>query len=108
VGTRALAVVAATVVALVGCAGPDPMIERIDLVAPRLPGHVRVELVVVNRSGGHGQIQIEIRLREARSGRELAAEHPLELDAHQHVELIVEIPAPEGAYTAEARALYPD
>jgi hypothetical protein len=105
VGARALAILVAT---LVACAGPDPAIERVDIVAPRLPGQVRVELVVVNRTGGHGQVQIEIRLRDARSRGEVAAERPLEIAGHQRLELIVDIPAPDGEYTAEARALYPD
>ena len=104
-GARALAILAA---ALVACAGPDVRIERIEIIAPRLPGHVRVELVVVNRNGGHGQVQIEIQLRNARSRGVLAAEHALEFDGHQRVELIVDIPAPDGEYTAEARTLYPD
>jgi hypothetical protein len=105
VAARALAILAA---ALVACAGPDPAIERVDVLAPRLPGHVRVELAVVNRSGGHGQVQIEIRLRDARSRRELAAVRMVEIDGHERLVLIVEIPAPDGDYTAEARALYPD
>jgi hypothetical protein len=102
---RALAILCA---ALVACAGPDPGIERVDILAPRLPGHVRVGLSVVNRSGGHGQVQIEIRLRDARARRELAAERTLEIDGHEQLELVVDIPAPDGDYTAEARALYPD
>ena len=104
-GARAVAVVAMVVL---GCAGPAPGIERVEVVQSHRPGCVRVELVVVNRSGGHGQVQIEIMLRAARGGRTLTAERPLELDGHQRLELSVDIPAPDGDYVAEARAIYPD
>jgi hypothetical protein len=102
--TRAVAIAAAV---LAGCGGPRPSVESVELVEPHLPGCVRVQLVVVNRAGGHGEVQIEITLR-ARSGNTLAAEHPMELDGHQRLELDVDIPAPEGDYLVQARALYPD
>ena len=102
---RALAVAAAV---LVACAGPDPRIERVEIVAPRVPGTIRVSLAVVNRSGGHGQVQIEIHLRNTRTADALEADRSLELDGHQRLELIVDIPAPEAEYVADARAVYPD
>jgi hypothetical protein len=105
VGARAVAIIA---VVVLGCAGPAPGIERVEVVKPQRPGCVRVELVVVNRSGGHGEVQIEILLRTARPGRMLTADRSLELDGHQRLELSVDIPAPEGDYVAEARAIYPD
>lgn len=104
-GARPLAVVGAV---LVGCAGPDPRIERVAIVAPQLAGHVRVDLMVVNRSRGHGQVQIEIRLQRTSDPRSLAADRTLELDGHQQLELTVDIPAPDGDYVAQARAFYPD
>lgn len=104
-GARALAAAAALAMA---CAGPDPYIERADIVAPRLPGTVRVALVVLNRSAGHGEAQIKIRLRTRDGAHVLAAERSLELDGHQRLELIVDIPAPEADYVAEAYGVYPD
>jgi hypothetical protein len=105
VGARSLATVGAV---FLGCAGPAPAIEHVEVAAPRLPGRVRVALVVVNHSGGHGQVQIEIALRATRPGRTVVTERPLELDGHQRVELTVDIPAPDGDYVVEARAIYPD
>lgn len=104
-GARTLA---AAVVVLLGCAGPDPHIERVEIIAPRQPGKVRVSLVVLNRSAGHGQVQIKTRLRSTNPAHELATESELELDSHQRLELIVDIPAPEADYIAEAEAMYPD
>src|ERR1044071_8490955 len=104
-GARALAVAAAV---LLGCAGPEPQIERVEVVAPRQPGSVRVAVVVVNRSGGHGEVQIKIRLRSADRAHTLAAERALEIEGHQRLDLTVDIPAPDGDYIAEANAVYPD
>ena len=104
-GPRALAAAAALAMA---CAGPDPRIERADIVAPRRPGTVRVALVVVNRSAGHGQAQIKVRLRTPDGAHALAAERSLELDGHQRLDLTVEIPAPEADYLVEATGVYPD
>jgi len=105
VGARAL-VIAGVLAA--GCAGPDPQIDRVEIAAPRLPGHVRVDLVVVNGSGGHGEVQIQIQLRSARPPHTVSAERTLELEGHQRLELTVDVPAPDGDYVAEARAQYPD
>lgn len=113
-GSLARALIGAAV--LVGCAGPDPAIERVAIVAPRLAGRVRVELVVVNRSGGHGQVEVEIRLRprDAVPGTVpaivpgIVIDRPVELDAHERAELTVDVPAPDGDYTADARVQYPD
>jgi hypothetical protein len=110
VGARAVAALTAAAVAgaiAAGCAGPAPAIERVEVVEPRLPGHVRVELVVANRSGGHGQVQLEISLW-AGPGRTLTDERPLELDGHQRLELTFDIAAPDADYVATARAIYPD
>ena len=104
-GARALAAAAAIAMA---CAGPDPAIERVDIVAARKPGTVRVALVVVNRSAGHGEAQIKIRLRTRDGAHVLAAERSLELEGHERLDLTVDIPAPEADYVAEASGVYPD
>lgn len=104
-GPRALAIAAAVVL---GCAGPDPRIERVEIVALRRPGTIRVSLAVVNRSAGHGQVQIKIRLRSTDRAHTLAAERALEIDGHQRLDLTVDIPAPGADYVAEASAVYPD
>jgi len=69
---------------------------------------VRVDVVVVNRSGGHGQVQLELRLTSTSPPRTLAAERSLELDDHERLELTIDIPAPDGDYAAAAHVLYPD
>jgi hypothetical protein len=106
-GARALAAAAAAAIAM-ACAGPDPRIERVDIVAPRLPGMVRVALVVLNRSAGHGDVQIKVHLRTRDGAHVLAAERSLELEGHQRLEMSVDIPAPEADYVAEAHGVYPD
>jgi hypothetical protein len=105
VGARALVIAGALVA---GCAGPDPRIERVEITPPRLPGHVRVDLVVVNQSGGHGQVQVELQIRSTRPARTVAAERVVEMEGHQRIELMVDIPAPEADYVAQAQAVYPD
>jgi hypothetical protein len=105
VGARALIIAGALGA---GCAGPDPQIERVEVVAPRLPGHVRVDLVVINHSGGHGEVQVEIRIRSTSPARTVAAEREVEMAAHQRIELTVDIAAPEADYVVEAHAQYPD
>jgi hypothetical protein len=104
-GARALAAAAAMAMA---CAGPDPWIERVDIVTPQLPGTVRVALVVLNRSAGHGEAQIKVRLRTRDGAHVVAAERSLELDGHQRLDLTVDIPAPAADYVAEASGVYPD
>ena len=104
-GARALAAVAALAMA---CAGPDPRIERVAIVAARQPGTVRVVLVVLNRSGGHGEVQLKIRLRTPDGTHTVAVERSLDLDGHQRLDLTVDIPAPEADYVVEADSVYPD
>jgi hypothetical protein len=92
----------------VGCAGPDPRIEHVDIVASRRSGTVRVALVVVNRSAGHGQVQIKIRLHSNDGAHTLAAERALDIDSHQRLDVTMDIPAPDADYVAEASVVYPD
>lgn len=108
-GSRSLAWVhVSLLVALVGCAGPDPEVTRVAVTDTARSGVVRVDVDVVNRSRGHGQITLEISLVHRGDGTTIVAERTLDLEAHQRSHVTADIPAPEGPYIARARAMYPD
>lgn len=95
-------------VALAACAGPRPEVDASSVsVAASLPGYQRVELVLHNRNGGHGEVAVDITLRGA-SGRVVKATRLVELRAHETIELATDIAAPADQYTANAEASYPD
>lgn len=90
------------------CAGPAPVVEHITAMPSPQPGCTRVMLDVVNQGRGHGQVQLEITLRDARLGRAIQAERTVELRAEQRLQLTEDIPAPEGVYAVAVRVEYPD
>lgn len=93
--------------ALAACAGPRPEARVLSAAASPQPGDQRVMVDLTNRSGGKGDIELRIVLREA-AGAEVAAEQTVELQGHEHLVLAVDVPAPPGVYTAKATAEYPD
>ncbi len=99
------AVIAA--LALAACSGPRPRVDVVEIEAAPAAGYERVTLAVRNESGGHGEIELTITLRGA-SGRRIEETRELELDAHQRLELVVDIAAPPDTYTAAVSAVYPD
>jgi hypothetical protein len=99
VGPRAL-----ILALLVGCAGPQPSIDRVEVGASPLAGHVRVTGRLLNRAG-HGTVEVHITLHGAVT---LRADHTIDVEDHQTVELAIDVAAPPGAYTADATAEYPN
>jgi hypothetical protein len=104
-GAKSLAL---TLLLAVGCSGPRPEVTRVTVADAAPTGYVRVELDVVNRSGGHGQATIDITLVSRGTGATILSERTLELTAHQQVHLTVDVAAPRGDYDVHATAIYPD
>jgi hypothetical protein len=95
-------------IALAACAGPRPEIDASTVaVAPDRPGVQRVTIDLANRSGGHGEVELQITLRGA-SGGCIRASQQVELDAHEQLRIYVDVPAPPESYTVDVRSEYPD
>jgi hypothetical protein len=90
--------------ALVGCAGPSPNVEGVAVTPSPLPGHMRVTGTLINHGGG-GTVELVVTLRGAATIR---TDQTLEVDAHQRVELAIDVAAPAGSYTADVEAQYPN
>lgn len=108
-GPRAL--IAASFALLAACAGPDPLVERVAVTPSPQPGRTRVTVDLVNRSTGHGQVQVRIELHDTTSGAPIIAERTIELVEHQRTQLVTDIETPAGPFPASAatvRAQYPD
>lgn len=105
-GARAL--IAASFALVPACAGPDPGVEHVAVMRSPKPGDTRVTVELVNRSSGHGQIQVEIELRDASTGNVILTERVLELGDHQRVQLVADVETPPGSYWASVRVQYPD
>jgi hypothetical protein len=93
--------------ATAACAGPDPVVEHATVGPSPQPGCMRVTALVRNRGRGHGQIEVEVVLRDRAARRTIHADRELELEAHETVELSADIPAPPGSYDVVATAKYP-
>jgi hypothetical protein len=90
--------------ALAACAGPAPAVDHVAVVASPVPGHVRVTGTLTNHGGG-GTVDLVITLHGPAT---LRTDQTIEVDAHQHVDLAIDVTAPAGLYKAEVRAEYPD
>lgn len=93
---------------LAACSGPKPEVRSAD-VAPAVQGKATVTVVVENRGGGDGQVEVKLTLRD-RTGRTVAREErTVELKGREVVTLVVELEVPEGAegLGVEAEAVYP-
>lgn len=106
--TRAL-LGAVALALLAGCAGPAPEVESVRTEPSPRPQHVLVTVALRNASGGDGQVEVRVTLRERVSGRVVGQEtFEVELLPHGRVAVTREIPvAATGEVTAEARAGYP-
>jgi hypothetical protein len=90
------------------CSGPRPAVSDVRLVPPAGEGApYRVEALVRNTGRGHGEVVVEVRLRDASSGVVIQKEEQVALDAGETARVISEIPAPRGSYTPEVNAVYP-
>lgn len=90
--------------ALAACAGPRPEARVLSVEPSPVPGHERVTLAVDNSSGG-GEIDVRVVLRGAAT---LVESRTVELKAHEHLQLVVDIAAPPGHYDATVTADFPD
>jgi len=91
--------------ALAACAGPAPVARVVSVEPSPVAGHERVTLSVDNASGGKGEVDVRVVLRGAATHLE---SRTVELKAHEHVQLIVDIAAPPGHYDATVSAEFPD
>ena len=100
------------VVALAGlgtaCSGPRPEVRHVVVVPSPQPGMVRVELDLANLGGGHGNVELDVTLRDLGAARTLVAAHDVELEAHQVVHVAIDIAGPPGQYEPAVSARYPD
>lgn len=93
---------------LAGCRGPEPEVRSAE-VAPAVEGKVTVTVVVANRGGGDGQVDVKLTLRDG-AGQIVAREdRTVELKGRDVLTLVVELQVPEGAegLRVEAEAVYP-
>lgn len=93
---RALvAVVVVLAASLVACRGPEPVVTRQTLPAGEAGAPLRVEAMVVNRSGGSGQVSVVADVTERGSGTLIARESKeIELDAHGSQGVVLELRVP--------------
>lgn len=109
-GTRQLTTTYLLGLCLIACAGlacGGPRVHVTDVHQHRAgQGLVRVE-AVLNNSGGAGQVTLQVRLRDRRSGRTVAASRKVEVERRERQDAIIDVPANAGDYTAEVIAIYP-
>lgn len=101
-----LGVALAVSLAAAACAGPRVEASDVRVTASPLPGHQRVQATLTNR-GGKGEAKVVIRLRNTTTGQILSANHTVELDRNDRVEMVVDVPAPARSYTAELDVTFP-
>lgn len=92
---------------LAACGGPRPRVDHVRIEPAPIPGHVRVEAKLVNRARGQGQVEVTVRLSDKRTGHVIEQERNVELRGRESVELVADVEAPLGDYTAEVVAKYP-
>jgi hypothetical protein len=104
-GARTL--IAIVLAAVVGaCSGPHATATDARVHPSARPGFYRVDLRLVN-SGGRGQVELTVRLRNTASGSVVTQEQPVDLERRDRTDVAIEIPAPPGDYTVEVTVNYP-
>lgn len=104
---RALVAVLAGLL-LAGCSGPRPEVRSAD-VAPPKDGTAVVTIVVANRGGGDGQVELKVTLRDGKGSVVAREERSLELQGRETVTVVMELKVPEEAQglRVDAEAVYP-
>lgn len=92
--------------AMLGCNGPRPTVTEVKLVPAASSDLQRVEATVAN-GGGEGQARLKIRLRDTRTGHIVESDKKVDLQAHDRLRVIVDIPAPPADYVPDVTAEYP-
>jgi hypothetical protein len=105
VGARALIAAALAGVAL-ACSGPQATATDARVAPSPRDGFYRVETRLVN-SGGRGQVELLVRLRNNQTGRVVTHQHPVDLQPRDRADVTIEVPAPPGDYAAEVEVQYP-
>ena len=103
-GAKRLA--AALAALLAACSGPRATATDTHVQPSTHPGFYRVE-VRLHNSGGTGQVELTVRLRNTESGRIVTHTQSVDLQPHDRADVAMEIPAPPGNYTADASVAYP-
>lgn len=93
---------------LAGCAGPRPEVRSAE-VAPPAEGKAIVTVVVANRGGADGQVELKVTLRDGKGSVVGRDERPLELRGRETVTVVLELQVPDAAQglRVEAEAVYP-
>lgn len=102
--TAAAALAAALATAVGGCAGPRVDASDVRVAPAPRPGMQRVQATLRNR-GGKGEVKAKVRLRAG--DRLYNAEQSVDVERGDRVELVVDVPAPPGDYTAAVSIDYP-
>jgi hypothetical protein len=94
-------------IGLAACAGPRPVVERVDV---RAGVTYDVRVTVVNQAGGSGQVDLTARLVDSATGRTGAqAARNIALEAHERVDVVLSLtPASAGTYRAVVEVHYPE
>jgi hypothetical protein len=107
VGARALIAAAlAALVVVAACSGPHATATDARLRPSSRSGFYRVETRVAN-TGGSGQIDLIVRLKNREDGRVVTRQQPVDLQPHDRADVAVEIPAPPGDYAVDVSVQYP-
>ena len=91
---------------LVACAGPQPTVDAVT-IAPGPEGTQRVSLALHNESNGHGEVYVQVILRDA-AGHRFPASQLVKIEAHETLQVSLDVRAPAGVYVADVKAVYPD
>lgn len=93
---------------LAACVGPKPEVRSAS-VAPPQDGKAIVTVVVVNRGGGDGQIEVRITLRDATGSVVARDEKTTVLKERETITVVLEVqvPADSGELKVDAEATYP-
>jgi hypothetical protein len=106
-----LALASAVVMVLLwvmNCSGPQPVVTAVRLTEPTsVDAPYRVEVELLNRWRGHGEVAVTVRLRDPGSGRRVVEERHVSLEGNERVVLVVELLAPPGRYEPEVTVQCP-
>ena len=105
-GAWKIARVAAVAAGLLACTGPQVSVGDIRCRPSPVPGAQRVEATLVN-AGGQGEVKVAVRLREQTDGRIFGADRTVQIRKHERLELVVDVPAPSGAYAPILEVEFP-
>jgi len=105
-GARALIAGLLTSALLAACSGPHAKATDARVQPSSRSGFYRVETRLIN-TGGSGQIDLTVRLRNRANGRVVTHQQSVDLEPRDHTDVAVEIPAPPGDYAVDVGVQYP-